>query len=88
LIAGLNVLQLIIILPLAAPLAMGVGLLLADLISRSGATAIGYVEPLRPVESLLSINMLLVFLLVLGAVYMVNYLKTRRLDVVKVIQEI
>ena len=88
LIAGLSALQLVVILPIAAPLALGVGILLSDLISRSGATAIGYVEPLRPIASLFSENILIVFLLVLGVVYLVNYLKARRLDVVRVIQEI
>ncbi len=83
-----TVIQLVLIIPLAALPALGVGMVLSDLISRSGATAIGYVEPLKPISSLLSTNIVVVFIIVAAIVYLTNLLKIRRLNVVRVIQEI
>jgi len=83
-----GVIQLAILIPFAAPPSLLMGMIIADLISRSGATAIGYVEPMKPISSLLSPNMIIVFLVVMGIVLIVNYVKTRRLDVIRVIQEI
>ena len=83
-----NIIQiLLMILPSSIPSLM-IGIFLADLISRSGAQAIGYLEPSRPLDALLDVNVAYIFLVVIAIVYIVNLLKLRRMNVVKVIAEI
>ncbi len=83
-----NIIQiLLMILPSSIP-SLFIGVFLADLISRSGAQAIGYLEPSRPLEALLDANVAFIFLIVIGVVYVVNLIKLRKMNVVKVIAEI
>jgi len=78
---------LFMIIPSSLP-SLFIGVLIADLISRGGAQAIGYLEPSKPLESLLNINAVYIFTIVISIVFIVNYIKLRRLNVVKVIAEI
>lgn len=78
---------LIMIIPSSIP-SLFIGILIADLISRGGAQAIGYLEPSKPLASLLNINVIYIFTIVIAVVFIVNYIKLRRLNVVRVIAEI
>jgi len=83
-----NIIQIILmILPSSIP-SLLIGFFLADLISRSGAQAIGYLEPSKPLEALLDVNVAYIFLVVILVVFIVNLMKLRRMNVVKVIAEI
>ena len=78
---------LIVAIPSAIP-ALILGNIIADLISRSGAQAIGYLEPVKPIESLLNIYALYMFAALSFIVLIVNWVKVRRMDVVKTLAEL